>query len=112
VFGTLPSHYGASRHAIGRRSWWGPIRWGDRYHFAFETDGREYLIPNRDDPSERKTYDVRRYSLVRDYPALSLTFTYRYGFGDEWIHDVTIEISEAAAFRKSFARMLCAHSSP
>lgn len=54
--------------------WCVPIQWRNRHHFAFEIEGREYLISNRDDPGERETYDVSRYSLEHACPALSLLF--------------------------------------
>jgi len=80
----------------------GAMGWEDRHLFAFEIDGREYLVPNREYPSERKTFDVRRYTLEYVCPSLPCAFAYTYDFGDEWIHDVTIEDEEAASYRKQY----------
>ena len=76
--------------------------WEDYHPFAFTVDGREYLIPDREYPSERKTFDVRRYALERVCPVVPCTFTYNYDFGDSWIHDITIESEETAVYRKQY----------
>jgi hypothetical protein len=80
----------------------GAMGWEDRHLFAFEINGREYLIPDLEYSSRRKTFDVRRYTLERVCPALPCALTYTYDFADEWIHDVTVESEEAAAYRKQY----------
>ncbi len=76
--------------------------WKECHLYAFTIDEREYLVPNREFESHKKTYDARRYALARLFPAANAAFRYVYDFGDHWEHDVIVEGVEPAVYRKQY----------
>jgi hypothetical protein len=76
--------------------------WRECHLYMFMIEGKEYGIPDRDQDSERKIYDARRYTLARLVPKLPSHFEYVYDFGDWWEHAVEIEGEQAAEYRKQY----------
>jgi hypothetical protein len=74
--------------------------WLDYHLYAFNINGKEYGIPDRD--WDIKIYDARRYTLERLFPSIPATFRYLYDFGDHWEHSVAIEGVQESEYRKQY----------
>lgn len=65
--------------------------WLDYYLFQFEIGDRIYVHPEYCGELDRKDYKAssRRLTSLADRGVMQ--FTYKYDFGDRWMHDLTIE---------------------
>jgi tetratricopeptide (TPR) repeat protein len=62
--------------------------WTGDHMYAFERDDEEVLDPRAQDPDAWRA-DEERLSLLANEQGM--TFVYRYDFGDDWTHKVTVE---------------------
>lgn len=82
---TLPRLHRALQVAMG---------WKDYHLHEFEFGGTRYGVPDEDWPIEglREEEDARLGELLRE--SRLDRFTYTYDYGDDWMHDVTVEAIE------------------
>jgi hypothetical protein len=63
--------------------------WEDYHLHEFTIEGIRYTVP---DPEEMEPYkDEKRFHLYQAALKEGMTFLYIYDFGDDWIHNITVE---------------------
>ena len=65
--------------------------WSDSHLHEFELRGRTFAIPDPDDQSFDRTVEDERKSYLNRLVAKGDVFLYRYDFGDNWEHTITVE---------------------
>ncbi len=62
--------------------------WLNSHLYEFEVDGNDYGEPHPD--YEGTMLNSRTTKLSRIAPVAATRFTYRYGFGDDWEHEIVV----------------------
>ncbi|MEI6309903.1 MAG: plasmid pRiA4b ORF-3 family protein [bacterium] len=63
--------------------------WTDSHLHQFNIDGLTYGIPSSED--WQPVIDERRHKVIRIASCEKRKFVYEYDFGDDWIHNITVE---------------------
>ena len=65
--------------------------WTDAHLHEFEIQGRTFAIPDPEDEMYGRIIEDERKVFLRRLLATEDVFLYRYDFGDNWEHDITVE---------------------
>jgi Plasmid pRiA4b ORF-3-like protein len=77
----------AKLHAILQRT----MGWTDSHLHLFEIAGQRFGVPDPDWDLDDRVIDERRVRLQTLLEGGARTFVYRYDFGDDWEHAVSVE---------------------
>ena len=65
--------------------------WTDAHLHDFEIHGRNFAIPSPEDAMYEREVEDERGAVLNHLVTIGDTFRYRYDFGDDWEHVVTVE---------------------